>query len=270
MSENTPAEKAVVARKKAIETAAFKGKKEISFGDSNFAARVIEGLQKLRGQGYSEAQLGKLAGVSQPTVGRILALKQEPRISTIGALMDMIGAKIMFPWDKANETNRVRELLGRDDILRIVKELTHTISSSLQDVKDETILEGFSKIRYFNISSGKALFDEKNYLPLSNHHLSTDVNVDDFGAYTILENIDVVVDMTCDYESEKTYLVLTSSLQALPAKVFINQQKDMPTTLQCIFESACHKPLVLVQHKDFKDIADIIIGKIVLTINKIE
>jgi DNA-binding phage protein len=67
---------------------------------SLFQTTIMNALKKMIAQYDSESAMARATNVSQSTINKVLSGKQVPRLDAVGKLMDSVGARVIFPWDK--------------------------------------------------------------------------------------------------------------------------------------------------------------------------
>lgn len=73
----------------------------------------------------SESAFARGVNVSQPTINKVLAGKQEPRLEAISQVMTRAGASIVFPWDPKDDTKKISiSKLENPDGFRAVERFT--------------------------------------------------------------------------------------------------------------------------------------------------
>ena len=219
---------------------------------NNFPTRfyplVIKGIKRLRDQYGSDSALSRASGISQPSINKILSDKQVPRLDAVSVFMDMIDARLVFPWDKENLTRKI-SIAGKGGDHQYREVIRYAFTDDAIAATDETgmvlpeeMLKGFSETLTIGVLTLQDTM--RGMMPM------------------LAPGDDVLVDFTQKpvpgENAPGVYFV------RMPDKTVVCKKVSMEGRSYHAYDLD-HRaaPLSLVEGRDYDNIEDAIIGKIV-------
>lgn len=214
--------------------------------ESLFRSAVIEVFKRYRKSFDSDAAMGKALGISQASVNKILSGRQDPRLETVGKVMDAMYAELRSPWEPKNETKRIA-LTGTNsaNAQKLHAVMRHEIVDGAASKTDDVLLA----------KPEEELRQLSETLSLGGFVVSEDMRVPDEYPAGSSVVVDFASKPSDELDGDAHYLVKTNSgdvciAQAWEGRYVIDfDKKDL-----------------LEQGKDYDDFADAAIGRVVMHI----